>query len=85
MDTLKKIEEYGTKNGKPKEKLIIQNCGDAVVPLKWGFVRVLLVDTLKTTKPFTKSVFSVLPNELIKYIVSFCDQSLYLQDKLLQG
>lgn len=52
-------------------------------PLKWEFVRVLLVDTLKTPTNFPRSIFSVLPVELIKYIVSFCDQPMHIQKKLL--
>ncbi len=28
MDVVKKIESYGTSNGKPKKKIIITNCGE---------------------------------------------------------
>jgi cyclophilin family peptidyl-prolyl cis-trans isomerase len=29
MDVVKKIESYGSKDGKPKKKVVIKNCGES--------------------------------------------------------
>jgi cyclophilin family peptidyl-prolyl cis-trans isomerase len=37
MDVVKKIESYGTSNGKPKKKITIENCGEFHSKMKKSF------------------------------------------------